>query len=136
MQATSETIGQLAVDAYIECALWAGLDISREDEGGHNPPLDANFGPDDLSEEAYQSISREVRDFLEANEADIWQTGDEFEIDPEQIGHDFYLTRNGHGAGFWDRGLGELGDRLAAAAKVYGSSELYPGDDGRLYVGG
>lgn len=22
----------------------------------------------------------------------------------EQAGHDFWLTRNGHGAGFWDRG--------------------------------
>lgn len=25
------------------------------------------------------------------------------EYNPEQIGHDLWLTRNGHGAGFWDR---------------------------------
>jgi hypothetical protein len=25
------------------------------------------------------------------------------QFDPEQIGHDLWLTRNGHGAGFWDR---------------------------------
>jgi hypothetical protein len=24
-------------------------------------------------------------------------------FDPAQIGHDLWLTRNGHGAGFWDR---------------------------------
>jgi len=25
------------------------------------------------------------------------------EYDPEQLGHDLWLTRNGHGVGFWDR---------------------------------
>lgn len=34
----------------------------------------------------------------------------------EHAGHDFALTANGHGAGFWDRGLDELGDQLTAAA--------------------
>lgn len=24
-------------------------------------------------------------------------------LDPERLGHDLWLTRNGHGAGFWDR---------------------------------
>lgn len=40
------------------------------------------------------------------------------------MGHDFWLTRNGHGAGFWDRGLGELGDRLTDAAHAYGSVDV------------
>lgn len=38
-------------------------------------------------------------------------------------GHDLWLTRSGHGAGYWDRGLGELGDRLTEAAKSYGSPD-------------
>ena len=25
------------------------------------------------------------------------------EFDPAQVGHDLWLTRNGHGVGFWDR---------------------------------
>ena len=33
----------------------------------------------------------------------------------EQVGHDFWLTSQGHGAGFWDRGLEELGDTLTAS---------------------
>jgi hypothetical protein len=53
--------------------------------------------------------------------------------DDKQLGHDFYLTRNGHGAGFWDRGLGKLGDELTAMADPFGSYELYIGDDGKLY---
>lgn len=35
-------------------------------------------------------------------------------------GHDFALTRNGHGAGFWDRGYGPVGDALTDAAKAFG----------------
>lgn len=35
-------------------------------------------------------------------------------------GVDFYLTRNGHGTGFWDRGYGDIGRQLTDAAKTYG----------------
>lgn len=52
----------------------------------------------------------------------------------ERAGHDFWLTRNHHGAGFWDRGLGSIGDHLAEAARVYGSADLYRGDNGLIYV--
>lgn len=48
-------------------------------------------------------------------------------------GVDFWLTRNGHGAGFWDRGLGALGDRLSDASRAYSSIDLYAGDDGMIY---
>lgn len=54
-------------------------------------------------------------------------------ITPEQVGHDFYLTRNCHGAGFWDRGNGKMGDELTELAHPYGGFELYLGDDGLLY---
>ncbi|MCP4963363.1 MAG: hypothetical protein GY925_29360, partial [Actinomycetia bacterium] len=37
-------------------------------------------------------------------------------------GGDFYLTRNGHGAGFWDRRYGNVGTHLSKAAKIYGST--------------
>ena len=33
----------------------------------------------------------------------------------EHAGHDLWLTSCGHGVGFWDRGLGNLGDRLSKA---------------------
>ncbi len=43
----------------------------------------------------------------------------------EQAGHDFALTRNHHGTGFWDRGLGEVGTLLTEAAQTFGESDLY-----------
>lgn len=60
----------------------------------------------------------DCRDFTEANQTDL--DG----LDMEQAGTDFWLSRNGHGAGFWDRGLGQVGDRLHQAAKVYGSAHF------------
>lgn len=52
----------------------------------------------------------------------------------ECAGHDFWLTRAGHGIGFWDRGLGELGDRLTAQCRSFPALDAYLGDDGRVYL--
>lgn len=41
-----------------------------------------------------------------------------------EVGSDFHLTRNRHGSGFWDRGLGALGDELTALARPFGPAEL------------
>lgn len=43
--------------------------------------------------------------------------------DLARAGSDFHLTRNGHGAGFWD-GDWDNGDKLTKLAKPYGSFEL------------
>ena len=42
----------------------------------------------------------------------------------ELAGHDFALTRNGHGTGFWDRGMGEMGDMLTEECKPYGEHRV------------
>jgi len=51
----------------------------------------------------------------------------------EHAGHDHLLTRGHHGVGFWDRGLGALGDRLTEASQAYGSTDdhlLWDAGDG------
>ncbi len=50
-------------------------------------------------------------------------------------GHDFWLTRNGHGAGFWENDFGteEQCTALTAASKAFGECNLYVGDDGQIY---
>jgi hypothetical protein len=35
----------------------------------------------------------------------------------EYFGHDLYLTCSGHGAGFWDRGLRDLGETLSKVCR-------------------
>jgi hypothetical protein len=49
-------------------------------------------------------------------------------------GHDFWLTRCGHGAGFWDGDWPEpQATILDEAAKRFGNVDLYVGDDGAIY---
>lgn len=59
-------------------------------------------------------------------------------ISPEQIGHDFILTANGHGAGFWDRDYRPrpkaVLDALTAIVRPYGEIAAYVSDAGQIEV--
>lgn len=63
-------------------------------------------------------LLEQIKEFFSTPEvvADLESTG----MSPEAAAHDFILTRNGHGAGFWDRGYGDAGRRLTDAVKTYG----------------
>lgn len=111
--------------AYIEAALWSSMDNS-DDQGGE--PLDANYGLEDIAPETLGSILSDCAAFQRDHADDI---GGE----REQAGHDFWLTRNHHGAGFWDGDWEEdVGRRLTEASHAYGSVDLYVGDDGLIYA--
>ena len=47
--------------------------------------------------------------------------------------HEFYLTRNRHGAGFWDVNWDELGDKLTKICHEMKEYQLFVGDDGKAY---
>lgn len=111
--------------AYIECALWSSTDNSNE-QGGD--PLDKNYTVDDIAPVTLSEIVEDCRQFQSDNAELLTLQSN------EQNGHDFWLTRNHHGAGFWDRGLGDTGDKLTEAAHVWGSVDLYVGDDGLIYA--
>jgi hypothetical protein len=110
------------VDAYLEAALWA----SNDEEGR---PLDEHYSGEDFAPEAIAQAINESNDFVEVMRKDLESVGS-----PPQHGHDFWLTRNHHGAGFWDRGYDkDIGDRLTGAAQAYGEVNVYVGDDDMLY---
>lgn len=141
---------ELIVKGYVESMLWSEPCNGTAPDGpadGHthttNDPQDCDasleyigYEIDDLAPSARKEIDKEVRDFVEANQADIDALLAKPGVDETDIGHNFLLTRNGHGAGFWDRGWGELGERLSAAARVYGTMGAYVGDDGMVYTHG
>jgi hypothetical protein len=109
--------------AYLECALWS----STDDDGA---PLDAAYDTADIEPASIQAATDDVNNFL----ADCKSAGlDLSPLSDSQIGHDIWLTRNRHGTGFWDRGLGQLGADLTKIAHAAGSRDLYAGDDGALY---
>lgn len=115
--------GARTVRAYLECALWS----STDDDGEH---LDRQYGVEDFAPEAVARATAEVAAFEDANADDLAS------VTREQTGHDLWLTRNGHGTGFWDRGHPEdIGKRLTDAAHALGECYAYVGDDGRVYLG-
>ena len=82
--------------------------------------------------EAYATCA----DFLaQAMRAGLWQQWIDANKTIESFAYDYWLTRNRHGAGFWDRGLEALGDKLSDMAKIQGSVDAYCGDDGLIYFG-
>src|SRR5690606_29911542 len=113
------------VTAYINAALW-----SSTDEDGS--PLDAQYSADDLAPETLEQMTDDCRGFLEANA--IPEDLDGHFADAELAGQEYWLTRNGHGAGFWDRGLGAIGKVLTDAAHAFGSRDIYVADAGKIYV--
>ena len=115
---------QTVIDAYIECAFFC--DAGEPDQC----PSDA-----ELSNLGYLTAASDCADFLQLCErenvlseyAETGRTWDSF-------GNDLWFTRNGHGCGFWDRGMGDLGDKLTKLAKAMGSRYLLEGDDGMAYI--
>lgn len=88
---------------------------------------------DVLSEEALNLVKTQCEEFQK--NADLARCYEEFPwYGPDRAGHDFWLTRNHHGAGFWDRGLGELGKKLTQAAHDCGGCDAYRGDDEKVYI--
>jgi hypothetical protein len=116
--------------AYIEAALWS----TNDDD---DKPLDANYDPDDIAPDTLATIIADCRRFQADNAADLalaYKRYPQKEWSPEaQAGHDFWLTRNGHGTGFWDRGIGKVGDQLTDASRKCGEVNLYVGDNGKIH---
>ncbi len=104
-------------DAYEECAIWSSLNEDDQDESGNPTPLGETCV---TFTDRYAILARkDLEDFLASAGdllTDAWSD--------VQIGHDFWLTRNGHGAGFWDSGLPN-GDALSDIARKCGEVDLF-----------
>lgn len=111
----------LFTKAFYEALFWSSLDDYGE-------PLNDNFDIGDLSPDSKTALDDECQRFQTVNA--FLMEG----LDAKQCGHDFALTRNLHGTGFWDRGLGKIGDELSMSAVSYGCVNLYEGDDGKLHL--
>lgn len=116
------------IDAYVTALLWTERP-DAEDASFSDLGYDANY----LANATRDKICAEALDFLSSFGYLIERALKVNGYTIEQAGHDFALTRNGHGAGFWDRGLGEIGDELTEAAHSFGQVSLYLGDDNLIY---
>ena len=98
-------------DSYVETALWSSNDES-DPNGGE--PLDKNYDASDIAPASLAAMKRDCDKFQSENREllDRAEEGDGHTTSARQ-GHDFWLTRNGHGAGFWDGDYPETGKALA-----------------------
>jgi len=115
---------------YLGTALWCTSDMySCEDDSSLES---LNYDVDDFSKEAYMAAKADCKDFL--SNPRVKKILREKDYDLDLVAHDFWLTRNGHGAGFWDGDYDEEdGEVLTAISEPYGEVNLYVGDDDRIW---
>jgi len=129
------------VDGYISAMLW----VNTIDADGES--VDSLGRADELTVAALTRIVEDAHAFLFMDVPDDFQSEaveNVFDLigslpyaaartDDASLydlaGHDFALTRNRHGAGFWDRGLGEAGDVLTDLAHSFGEATLFASAD-------
>ena len=106
---------------YLICAIWS----TNQEDGS---PFDNDFEISDFSETAKKQALLDIESFVK--KAGSLLNG----ITDEQIGHDIWLTRNRHGAGFWDRDFinKEIGEKLTDIAHELGETSITISDSNEL----
>lgn len=144
--------------AYLETALWSStvmLPVAEDElvdgymdvDDDHaladladGEPLDDHFGVDDFTADALRKAESELNDFFDRMESNGLTEATAEHADDDRVGHDFWLTRNGHGAGFWDGDYDgdeeNLGDNLTELSKAFGEQNVMIDDDGQLHLEG
>lgn len=125
----------------VSIAEWKAREARGEepDEGS----FPGELSTDDFDGPALQRIDRDVAAFVEATRealeavlADYGGPIGEYSAE-EQIGHDLWLTRQGHGAGFWDRPkeyYGPHAPALTRAAEALGEVYTWMGEDEKIHL--
>lgn len=136
------------IEGYIDALLWSesacarwsdslGRYVPDESETGEYESGDSsfeslNFDRSDLSVSALRDIEIDCKEFYEENSA-LWNNEKDEDRD-DYAGHNFLLTRNGHGSGFWDGDYPISGDALSERSRVYGETSAMLNGDGEIYV--
>jgi hypothetical protein len=121
------------VTAYLVAALWSEFDDEED-------PLEDNYGIEDMPPCTINRAVRHCSRFRKENADDLKASG----LEDSRAGHNFWLSRNGHGSGFFDEYCNRNFDRdsaedqacqaLQEAARGFGEANLYVGDDDNLYL--
>lgn len=114
----------LFTQAYIEAALFTN---TGTDEGDLGHP----------STVSWQQIAVATLDCMLGDCREFQRVARHLLVDDlkrVQAGHDFWMTRNGHGSGFWDGDWPKAaGTELTAITRRFREVNLYRGDDGRIH---
>lgn len=114
------------VSHYLVTALWS----STGDDGR---ALDDKYDTASFTVDAYNRAVKDCDAFVLACEKAglgdaVFQNGN------DTAGHDFWLTRNHHGAGFWDGDYGKDGDALTKIANRFPEVHVFEAGRGKLVM--
>jgi hypothetical protein len=108
----------IMVKHYLVCALW-----TSENDNASIEDIDINSRMKSISDCA-KFISLISFEFIDSHY-----------LSAKQLGHDFWLTRNHHGAGFWDRNYSEdVEKKLMDAVRLFNEVDVIRGDDSKIYL--
>lgn len=124
------------LDDYLETALWAtcysGEPLELEDGSTikDGAPLDSAFSVDDIPRHIREEAAEDLVDFYGYCEAHIGIGVFGYQ-NTDNIVHDFFLSRNGHGSGFFNSDYGGHEKELQRVAETFGEWEpgVYKNDD-------
>lgn len=108
-----------AYDQAVETFLWSeSHGCTHPDESECTSVCDSSFMKLGYhnSDTAY---SPELREALEGLIMLYWPALATMNMHPDDFGHNFILSANGHGTGFWDRGYGKIGEQLTADCRPH-----------------
>lgn len=108
------------IKGYFQAAIFTELPDRMSRPGDIRERFDFAAAWNSMTRRDQIELIKYCDDFREANAENLTDYPD------EDAGQDFWLTRNGHGCGFWenDHGTPEQCKALAEAARVYGSAYL------------
>ena len=115
----TEGVSSQVFKSYLDVILWAGTDDDDEQ-------LSKNYDHRNFDKSALNQAKKDLNKFFGLAQKYIQDE------DEKQVAHDFWLTRNRHGTGFWDRDY-KYGKELTKLAQKFGDLWAYVGDDGKIY---
>ena len=102
--------------------LWQAGEMFNEDTNWND-----HYIPEDASEDATDRMVSAIREFVSRIRPEDLAAYLE-KYSPTVLVYDYWLTRNHHGSGFWDRSLGPVGDRLTELSDD-GTYDLFQVDE-------
>jgi hypothetical protein len=115
--------------AYVNAALWSSGDPDAGLEF-----LNEKYDSDDIHPDSIKKMQDDCEQFFSKVSKYITEENCNKENHWSQAGYDFWLTRNHHGACFWDGDWKKsAAEQLTAASHTFSECDLYVGDDGKIH---
>ena len=119
---------EFGFNSLIECMLCTDVEhLESESESG------IYFDIDSVHESVIDTLKIKYNGFIDTA---LTILPPDFVVNWEQIGHDFWLTCKGHGAGFWDREeltYDNVGNQLTKVCESIYLGDLYE-HNGNIYI--